>query len=95
MSNPEHSEGYTQDIDTFRSCLERAMGSCTLLLRLGGCRWGRSLCDDEIGVETECPGQIMRRYIRSGISDDAFSGHHVFFERPVESAGIEDNFEID
>ena len=60
MSNLEHSEGHIQETDGVDTSLEKAMATCALLLFAGGCRWGRSLCDDEIGVETGCPGQIMR-----------------------------------
>lgn len=95
MNDSEYHEGIAQDTDMVRDRLEKIMGACMLLLDSGGCRWGRSLCDDEIGVETACPGQMMRWYIRSGISDDAFAGHHVLLESPIQRGGVENELEVD
>ena len=95
MSNPEHPNDYAEDIDAVLHCLERAMGTCVLLLDSGGCRRGRSLCDDEIGVETACPGQILRWYISSGIPDYAFAGHHILFESPIQRSSVENELEVD
>lgn len=62
MDKQESLQSVEKAEDETRLYLEKAMGACMLLLDSGGCRWGRSLCDDEMGVETMCPGQAMRRY---------------------------------
>jgi hypothetical protein len=47
-----------------------AMSMCRVLDRKQGCSWEDKLCDDEIGVETDCPGQALRVYRRNLLTDE-------------------------
>lgn len=70
----EHAPVATVEVDkrsfpgTFEDRVSIAMRNCNVLGRLG-CTWEDKLCDDEIGVETGCPGQALRVYRRMCLTD--------------------------
>ncbi len=49
--------------------LAAAMLTCRLV-SMQGCDGQRSLCDDEFGVMTDCPGQMMRWVNRREMTDE-------------------------